>query len=258
MNPNLILQSNAPSTNTSKRLQKVLGYYRKIYPTAWRDAKNYHALKGSPQLGSWPDSVYVPMAGSAATVEAAGQQAGLTQDPAWLVTASRDYAVVAALSAWRPGQMICRFAPNLLGQLWQAPVTGVLTAGAFASLPEYGVYIEAPPGAMYEEEPLLGAFAHLEWDVNHGHMELRLLLDLGDAAGLVPMYLHLDHDLATGLQANAHDLPPLLQPIAAAVFRGWTPTITPFVACLLYLCQVAPPQVRAVHPAAQPTFWDIT
>jgi len=68
---------------------------------------------------------------------------------------------------------------------------GTLPIEIFYNLPEWCLYVEVPQDNPRHAE-MLGWFIHLEWDVNTGRTELRVVMDLRDA--LVPVAVHL-HNL---------------------------------------------------------------
>jgi hypothetical protein len=91
---------------------------------------------------------------------------------------------------------------------------------------------------------MLGWFVHLEWDVNTGRTELRVMMDLGDA--LVPIAIHLTHptmnlclkDAAeeSMRQAQAH---ALAVPNQQSLVPELATRIAPIISVTLYLCSTA-------------------
>lgn len=222
------------------RLRGYLTYYARLYPSAWRDAEQFRRLHA--ELGPWPEWVYVPMAGASATVT--GVLEGAPVDVVKIIR-GRDTGVVAALIPWRIGQGVYRYDPDLLDALWHTPVTGDLPSDLLFRLPEYGVYIEAPAEQTLNGRRLLGAFAHLEWDMKHGHAELRLVLDFGEPASLMPVPIHLGGTLEHGLRSMVRvasvvpGAPTMSRADVDRMARALASSVEPLVSCLLYLCSEA-------------------
>lgn len=266
---------------TAERLRDYLAHYGRIYPSAWKDAEGFRLNRGNKQLGTWPDWCFVPMAGAAATVHAVTSRAPFPVTPYNL---GYDTAVLGALIPWRIGQGVYRFDPDLLEELWATPVDGDLPGEVLFQLPEYAVYVEAPETAFHGRRRVLGAFAHLEWDVTHKRAELRLLLDLGDTSSFVPLPVHLGGTLEEGLRdavrytttlkvegLSGQDLTREQVDVAA---RFLSTVAQPVVSCLLYLCsenaEYAGPRRPAPRlpgklrgggqdwrPPAKPTTWSV-
>lgn len=234
--------------NTAERLRGYLAHYGRIYPGAWADAERFHRHR--VELGNWPDWCFVPMAGAAATINNAFEAAPSPIPP---VTRSYDTAVLGALIPWRLGQGIYRFDPDLLKEVWETPVDGDIPGEVLFRLPEYAVYVEAPEGVYHGQKPLLGFFAHVEWDVNHRRAELRLLLDTGDVADMVVLPLHLGGTLEEGFRDAVRYTTTLGGPLGEQGLTGldlnrdqvdaaanWLAFLArPAVSTLLYLCSEA-------------------
>ena len=92
---------------------------------------------------------------------------------------------ISALAAWRMGRGIYRFDPALASALIATPLDGRIPVELLYRLPEWCVYIEAPPG-WHQFVP--GFFAHLEYDANTGRSELRLLFADPDATA-IPLHM---------------------------------------------------------------------
>ncbi|MBT13323.1 MAG: hypothetical protein CMI02_14955 [Oceanospirillaceae bacterium] len=213
-----------------------------LYPNAWKQADQFRAERA--ELGDWPEWCYLPLAAAYAIVSA---DAGMKRLPPHL---AGDVGRLGALCTWRMTQGIYRFDPALYPALTDTPLTGDLPCEALHRLPEWCVYVETP-GLEWLGKPLHGAFAHLEWDVNHGREELRLLLD--GEAGLHPVPLHLgawplaeavDRMLDTAaVWATAEGLP---------VKRGGADqletAVLPILNLLLYLCSDDPDITRRGRP----------
>jgi hypothetical protein len=222
------------------------------YPEAWKAYDQFREARR--ELGDWPEYAFCPMA--AAYAVASGRGAGRVSPER-----GTDIARLAALAAWRPTQGIYRYAPALLDALRSTPVAGDLPVEVLRHLPEWCVYVElARPGEGLGF--LHGAWAHLEFDANTRHEELRLLLDSND--GLLPVALHLVGTLDEALQAFATrarveavamGLPDVTARAKLMRMPELRPVLEPVVSVLLYLCAAAA-ELRdprdAAHRPARP------
>lgn len=87
--------------------------------------------------------------------------------------------VLGALAAWRMTQGIYRFDTDIFSALWSTPIEGKIPVEILYRLPEWCVYIEAPPGYQIEDLDLFGWFTHPDWDADplyRVEKELELLL----------------------------------------------------------------------------------
>lgn len=240
------------------------------YPDAWQWVDQFRADRGR-NLPGWPDWCFMPLAGAYAIVSR-----GKDVPPDRL----DDVARLGALAAWRVTQGIYRFDTDLYQQLLATPIEGELPVEVLLRLPEWCLYIETP-GYLFGADPLFGFFVHLEYDVNDGRKELRLLLDLGEYNDLIPVPMHLVGGIAESLQAMAAEatrqatrLGWSVPPDAAASVAGeLVPYVSPLVSLVLYLCSQAaeytgpknrgpsrPSPVRTkrgprLFPPDQPTVW---
>lgn len=233
----LTIWLNWPMTQFGKKTHRarvLLLQAGQDYPLAWSQADAFRADRGQPGF-DWPDWCFLPMGGAYAIVSGGGvNRLGLDR--------IGDVARMSALIAWRMTQGIYRFDPAVYAAVIDTPVSGDLPGRVLMQLPEWCVYVETP-GFELSIGQLHGFYAHLEYDANNGHSELRLLLDLTDR--LVPIPLHLgDWPLAESV-AKASDVAgvhavALGVPFAAGDSRrehiSWA---EPLVSLLLYLCSAA-------------------
>lgn len=147
------------------------------YPGAWRQVDTIRQGRGD-DLPDWPDWCFMPLAGAYAIVSS------VNRTPSLAIEVGR----VGAMAAWRLTQGIYRFDPALYERVAETPVDRDIPCDVLYHLPEWCVYIETP-GLTYAGQPLHGFFAHLEYDVNNGRHELRLVLDT--ELMLIPLPLHL-------------------------------------------------------------------
>jgi len=182
------------------------------------------------ELGGWPDWCWCPLSAAYAIV-GGGRQIPLEK--------VNDVSALGALSTWRITQGIYRFDSDLFRSLWETEFDERLPIEVFYRLPEWCVYIEAPEGYDWAGVKLFGFFVHLEWDVNTGRTELRLLLDT--EKGFAPLILHLSFPTINEClksvweeaEKNAGFKPPL------ELLPQIRDTQTPFVSVVLYLCSQA-------------------
>lgn len=242
----------------------------KLYPDAWRMVDQFRAERGK-SVPDWPDWCFMPLAASYAIVSA---DAGVDRLPPHL---AGDVGRLGALATWRVTQGIYRFDPTLFEAITATPVAGDLPCDVVHYLPEWCVYMETP-GLIWMEQPLHGVFAHLEYDVNHGRQELRLLMD-GDT-NLTPIPLHLgtwplSEAIARALDtASIHAIAAGVGALPAGIGAVQRVIVEPIISLLLYLCSVnaeigdgahrpvnpTPKRTKSgwrLFPADKPTTWDV-
>lgn len=150
---------------------------RDLYPDAWRTYDEFRA--GRASLGGWPDWCFCPLAAAYAIVSGGGSN---------VVPPERIHhvGILGALAAWRVGKGVYEFHPRLEAELWATPVSGDLPSELLLHLPEWCPYV------LLQEprDGLVGFWAHLEYDAQDLHTELRLVLDAGDR--LIPVPLRID------------------------------------------------------------------
>jgi len=161
----------APTDSSKTELHRALGALR-IAEERWPDAWSIHNEFRShrAQYGDWPEYVFAP--------RQAAEHVLMRGKPITDQTSSRTLTaieVVGTMAAWRPTQGIYRFAPNLLDELWDTPVTGDLPAELLHRLPEWCVYVElgraTPIGVIH------GAWARIGYDVDSRKEVLDFLID---------------------------------------------------------------------------------
>jgi len=160
-----------------------------------------------------------------------------------------DVGIIGALAAWRVTQGVYRFDPEVYRAVIETPVTGDLPYDVLFNLPEWCVYIETP-GLSFLGLPLSGFFAYLEYDVNDGRKELRLVLDHTRPEDTVPVLMsqviHLGPwSLLESVERAMREAERVSRerwgstepfPVEAAkqVYTGFMP----LVSLLLYICSV--------------------
>lgn len=240
------------------------------YPDAWRLSDQLRADRGRNGLSDWPAWCYLPLAAAYAIVSADLRVDRLS------VQQVGDVARLGALAAWRVTQGIFRFDPALYTAIVDTPVSGDVPHDVLYRLPEWCVYVETP-GLAWNDGQLFGFFAHLEYDVNTGRPELRLLLDADTA--LVPVPLHLGPWSLAESISRAVDVARVQATVVGVGMPGGVPQVLrewvePLVSLLLYLCsqnaEIGDGQRRPANPEPKrtksgwrlfppdrPTTWDV-
>lgn len=158
---------------------------------------------------------------------------------------------IAAIGAWRYGQGIYRFDPELLPALLDSPVSGSLPSEVLYRLPEWSIYVETP-GMCWMDAQLFGFWAHLEWDRDKERVELRFLFDCDN--GLIGQPLHLgnwtiteavDRVFSEAKKQPGYTFTPGLIEKTAEDFN-------PIISMLLYLCSDSPEIDDARVPGTSP------
>lgn len=169
-----------------------------------------------------------------------------------------DVGRLAAIGTWRYSQGVYRFDADFMAALADTLVVGDIPCEALFRLPEWSLYIETP-GQQWLGDELHGYWAHLEYDVNAGRNELRLLLDTEQT--LIPFPIHLgpwtvtesvDRAIAESkrqLLANKIDLPLADSPDNIQLLAD---SINPLISLLLYICSDAPEIDNEREPGTAP------
>lgn len=219
----------------------ILKEISRSFPQAWEQVKRFRAGKGK-DLPDWPDWCYIPLA--------AGVAIATQGDDDQLFRASFNTrlnpAVITAAASWRVSQGIYRFDADLYNSLINQPLDDNIPCELLKRLPEYCVYIETI-NTNFLSEPIEGFWAHLEYDVNNGETELRLLIITDDF--YTPIAIHLgDWTIEEGLrkmqdeavnQSSIHglDFNKMLDAAGTSVvIDSMVKDVTPLVQLVLYLC----------------------
>ncbi len=224
---------------TTERLKNHLVRIARKYPKAWKQIDEFRSARGN-ELPNWPEWCFLPLGGAIAiTSRGLHPIEAMKADP----DSSKDIAILGALAAWRVTQGIYRFHPELFKAVWETSLENELPVDLFFRLPEWCVYVETP-GRKFHRDPLLGFFAHLEYDMNDGRHELRLLADTGEALLGIP--LHLSGKTIQGAiervqleidaVASRYNQPLVSLNLENQKLLG--ESIKPLVSLVLYLCSV--------------------
>lgn len=253
----------------------------RTYPQAWSDIEQMRTTLRGVSVPDWPAWCYIPIAGAQAAV---ANDAGIEVNRLASLYPARiaDAARLAALAAWRMTQGIYRFDPALYDAVRGTPVSGDIPHEVLFRLPEWCVYLETP-GMRLGDDPMHGAFVHLEHDIHTARTELRLVFDIDTKEGmtLVPVPLHLGAWSLSDAVARMLDVAS-----SAALVRGQgtaprdhadalRAAAEPVISLLLYLCSQAseiagrqgapgnPEPVRTrrdgwrLFPASGPRTWEV-
>ncbi len=259
------------------RAKRVLEAVAHRYPGAWQV---FDRLRRDRSL-SWPDWCYMPIAGGYAVVSGGGDRR--------VPFERADHpAIVTALGTWRITQGIYRFDPTLLSELLETSLEGDIPVEHLQRLPEWCVYVDLEDTWIAPQ--LHGAWMHLEYDINTGQAEYRVVLDCARdprqpfaADGVVALALPLVGSIEDSLDA----LERSARQQAAHAGIPWPPagvvdrpaavdTLLPALLSLaLYLCATPdltrrgrPDTTRnpvprrsgqqsVLHPASGPVEWDV-
>ncbi|MBK1632652.1 hypothetical protein CKO31_18270 [Thiohalocapsa halophila] len=227
---------------TDPRPRQVVTAVARAYPDAWTLVDRMRAGRGG-EFPDWPEWCFLPLQGIQAVI---GR--GAAQLPPERFA---HIGIVGALAAWRVSQGIYRFDPDLAAAVAETPLTGELPAALLYRLPEWCVYIETP-GRTYGGRPLHGFWAHLDYEVDGGNDELRLVLDVARTPaeamdpvhGQIPVPLilgggtltdALERVIESGKQrAQALGLEVSAEALGDA--EAQAAAVAPLVALVLYLC----------------------
>lgn len=139
------------------------------HPGIWDDMEMLHKENGTGGLPHWPEWCYAPIAAAMASV--------MGPDEATLDRkreAVRDAQAVAALAPWRQSKEVYVLDPDMQGLLFEQEDLD-LSVETLLRLPYPGFYIEFAADNSYISKTFHGVFIHLEYDVDNGDRELRLL-----------------------------------------------------------------------------------
>ena len=240
---------------TISRIESHLSAIARRYPDAWRLMDLFRAERKS--LGDWPHWCFAPLAASYAIVSGGGNNRVIPDGSDSLVDISR----IGALAAWRITKGIYHFYELLFQKVSATPLKGELPVSLLHHLPEWCVYIPTP-GMKCFDYRLHGFFAHIEYDVNDGHSELRLLFDTDESrppfspvgielpTGLIPFPIHLRPDGLTRSLGESfqyakqqadrlgfHEMAGIIAMTPKNIAEACD-EVAPFINLVLYLCSV--------------------
>lgn len=168
-------------------------------PEAWEQMKDFHDHNGKEGLPPWPDWCYAPMAASFAV--ASKGKADTFYEKWSFVSLS---AEIAALAPWRISKEVFVIDEELKKLLSEQGGETDIPTEILLSLPYQCFYIELD-NFLISGVHCCGVFVHLEYDVNNGDRELRLLY-LADDGRTLGMPIHIDEkNLMENLKHTARE-----------------------------------------------------
>lgn len=220
---------------------------RSVLGAAWALVDRARAER-RPDDADWPPYVWLPLELAGAIVAEAWREERPeslpSTQPEMIDILTRQASELAALSGWRATQGIYRFDQILLENLLATPLEGDLPADALRRLPEWCVYVEAPPAMTVASNQgpvrLHGSFAWVDRERGGGDI-LTLALD-AEGVPLSVMHVPLRGTLVESIDSvaqqwrtnvadgSAYAMPP---PDFAARAAE---TARPILSMLLYLC----------------------
>jgi len=164
---------------------EALNRFRRAYPDLWPWVEQAHLhWEGVPR---WPDWCFLPDSESYAVLTAVLRFPALGPDKTPLTGQE------VALGTWRYTKELLRFNESGAADLGRMALTGELPPLVLERLPERCVYVESP-GLVWDGRDLLGFWANLEYDTNHGFTELRFLLHQQAVARFYTPPVYSDHE----------------------------------------------------------------
>lgn len=243
-----------------------LNAFSKKYPDAWRQIDLFREGRGK-DLPSWPDWCYLPMAAFYSIVSSAYKVNSLSLDFV------ADVSNLTAFGLWRLTKGIYRFDSEVYEAVKATALEGDLPSDVLLRLPEWCIYIETPDVAN-DFGVQHGVFVHLEFDINTGRPELRLLLDCDEK--FIPIAVHIgDWSLDEALDkfsTEAEKQGNLNDGTLAFVSEKFKNCVSNIISLVLYLCSqnaefgdikpIRPEPKRTkngwrIFASDNPTYWDI-
>lgn len=133
------------------------------YPHFWDNMEMFHGLNGDPELGSWNQLCYAPIAAAISS---------LTVEGLSVPDATAEAGFGAALAAWRQTKFIYEFDEALADELINQSKDLVIPVDVIFHMPAQAIYIKYPPNGSEVD----GFLAALESDPSTGENELRIYL----------------------------------------------------------------------------------
>lgn len=167
------------------RINLLVQAFERRYPGCFAGIADLRRQRGKG-LPDWPDYCYVPLAGAYALISSGGTITDANK--------AVDIGRLGALAAWKAKPMVEEFSADVYSQIIRTSPAS-LSIETFKKLPRWCTYLRVA-------EQNGGVFVHLEYDVNNGRHELRLLFDTtGSIDGLHPVPIHLGSTLKGGIEA---------------------------------------------------------
>lgn len=228
----------------------LLSEYARRYPRARKVAESLREGRRTGAIPDWPGWCYLPLGVVHAIVQGEGREDSPGQDR------DLDALVMGALIPWRVTKGIYRFDPDVLGSLWDTPLTGNIPTGVLKHLPEWCCYVDLASSFRPGTQPdpwrtTMGFFVFLSWDTKQNRPELWIVLDTEE--GLIPFFLNLRAStvedcwlstqketlLSSGMPVE--EVESLLSGEETRLAASYvTSRIAPFLNTALYLCSADP------------------
>lgn len=206
------------------------------WPTAWEQLDGFRKNPPAP----WPQWCLLPMAAASGVANTSPTRIG-----------NDTIARMSALNAWRYTRSAYLVEPHLMSRLL-TQVPDQISLDDLTGLPEWCIALTSP------EWPGVNIWMHLEYDVNTGRPELRLLLELGTPL-VLPVYL--DRESTTEALADMRStVLASLQGTGADVRGGELDStmaslaeqVDGYLAIAAYLSRPEADIVHATKPGAKP------
>lgn len=143
---------------------KILKKITEQYPKAWEQMEMFHNNNGAPDLGSWPDWCYTPMAAAVAVASKGNDDI--------IASTINNAQAIFALAPWRLNKEVYVIDEDLKKLLFEQEADLDVPDEILLHLPYPSFYVETPNTYFYNDK-IHGFFVALEYDVNNGEKELK-------------------------------------------------------------------------------------
>lgn len=168
----------------------------------------------------------------------------LSREGEYTIDNNSEIYELAAIGTWRYGQGLYRFDPTLYDALSRTMPASDIVMEVFYRLPEWCIYVETPYSTGHEK-PLLGFWAHLDYNTTNNHHYLCLVINT--ETGLMPITLKID-DLTIEEALSDMMREAAYSPLAASL----TTVLHQLLSLLLYICQDTPDIESLSKPGSHP------
>ena len=154
---------------------------KRLPPAVWAEIDHIRANMGK-ESPEWPPYVFLPSTGWYLLVSSMLGKMHLEMEDMPFMHA------VTIAGTWRVTQDIVRFDPSLYASIIDTPLTGDLPCDIFYQLPAWCIWIETQ-NMRFQNIPVSGFWAMLEYDTSNGHDELNLFFLPTDGMETFPIFL---------------------------------------------------------------------
>lgn len=225
---------------------------KRDYPELTQMIDMFRESRGK-DLPKWASYCFLPMAAWYSIVSNTKNQGRPLLDIALM----QELQLLAACGTWRYSKGVYKFDDELYRAVISSEVSGNLPSQVLMRLPEWCIYVETQEMNVFDNA-CYGFWTWLEQDQNHGHTELRILLDLEDGFTSVPLHLG-DWDLKAAVQKYLDEAGYQ----AAKLGKDWSQSeddisgishdIMPIVSLILFICSESPDITNLESPENQPS-----